>query len=273
MSLLAPLESIGDTIHRRVCPLYSFDERERVRMYGSAVPFRAGGTTFLITAAHVCLDAYQQAVPLFTWGSDGPLALLAPRICWDYQRGRNPDLDIALIALTDDCATSIAGCYQVSEPSDTAQTKPAQPRVHYMITGYPHVRNRVRPPEFALPAMATWLTTGDIRAVSEFGLRDKTDTDHFAIHLKLGNVPTLTGKTYGARKPQGMSGGGVWRLDIDSRSLLATTPLLVGIAIEYQVRSEVFVATRIQRAAPLAHDLVSLLSGTQPGDVVAVGTS
>jgi hypothetical protein len=253
MTIFAPIQTIGDTIHRRICPLYSVDERNRVRMLGSAVPFAAGGITFLITATHVCLEKHRQAVPLFTWGSEGPVALVGTRLAWDYRQGSDPDLDIALM----------------SEPADVGQIKAKTPGVHYMITGYPHARNRIRPPDFSLPALATYLVTGDIRSTTELGLRDKSDADHFAIYYKLGEVATPSGAIFRTPRPQGMSGGGVWQLDIDVRTGLASTPLLVGIVIEYHVRSSVFVASRIQRAAPLAHDLVSLLSGIQPPDVVA----
>lgn len=98
MSILAPLQSIGDTINRRVCPLYSYDERERVYMLGSAVPFKSGGISFLITVAHIIL-ANEGNVPLFTWGTKGPLLLRRPRLAWEYDPRRTPDLDIALIAL------------------------------------------------------------------------------------------------------------------------------------------------------------------------------
>lgn len=67
-----------------------------------------------------------------------------------------------------------------------------------------------------------------------------------------------------------MSGGGVWRLEINLSSGLATTPLLVGIGIEHHRTEETFVVSRIQNAIPLAHDLVKLLSGVTPSDVLSL---
>jgi hypothetical protein len=79
MSIWAPLRAIGETMHRRVCPLYTFDYRERMHLAGSAVPFRAGDFRFLLTAAHVCFDSSRVPIPLFTMGAEKPRALLGRR--------------------------------------------------------------------------------------------------------------------------------------------------------------------------------------------------
>jgi hypothetical protein len=52
-----------------------------------------------------------------------------------------------------------------------------------------------------------------------------------------------------------MSGGGVWRVEIDTVQRLAKTPSLVGIGVEYHNSRKTFVATRIQAVSPLAWDL------------------
>lgn len=58
-----------------------------------------------------------------------------------------------------------------------------------------------------------------------------------------------------------MSGGGIWRLDIDIPNRLATTPLLVGIGIEHHKSKGIFVATRVQQAIPLLQDLIEFVNG------------
>jgi hypothetical protein len=52
-----------------------------------------------------------------------------------------------------------------------------------------------------------------------------------------------------------MSGGGVWRVEIDTVEKLVSRPLWVGIGVEYHSAQKTFVATRVQAAAPLAWDL------------------
>jgi hypothetical protein len=69
-------------------------------------------------------------------------------------------------------------------------------------------------------------------------------------------IRTPQGDHFQLPKPYGMSGGGVWRIDIDIRTQLVTTPLLVGIGIEYHKSRELFVVTRVQAAIPLAQELL-----------------
>lgn len=239
-------------------------------MVGSAVPFRSGNLAFLVTAAHVCLDHRKQTVPLFTWGTNGPRVLRQQRLAWEYMPGRTPDADIALIALTQDDLTDLSMSYQFSDPQTVATTEAIAPGVHYLLAGYPSVRNKVKSRNYSPPAMATYLVTGKIQSVAPLQHKDKTDSHHFALCFKGDEVLTLDGAPFHVPKPQGMSGGGVWRLDINLHSGLATTPLLVGIGIEYHKAEEIFVASRIQNAIPLAHDLVELLSGVTPSDVLTL---
>lgn len=240
-------------------------------MVGSAIPFMSGNLAFLVTAAHVCLDYRKRVVPLFTWGSEGPRALRQQRLAWEYKPGTTPDADIALIALTADDVADLSKCYQFSDPDSVATIKAVTPGVHYMIAGYPSTRNKVKSRAEAPPALATYLITGNIQPITTLTtLTDKTDDHHFALCFKGEEVRTLDGQPFRVPKPQGMSGGGVWRLDIDFRTKLTTTPLLVGIGIEYHRSEATFVASRIQNAIPLAHDLVSILSGLTPEDALTL---
>jgi len=103
--------------------------------------------------------------------------------------------------------------------------------------------------------------TGDIREVGELGYPDKTDEYHFAVHLPFDEVPGTDGGMFRVPKPQDMSGGGVWLVDMDMRTRLVRTPiLLVGIGIEYDKRRRLFVATRVEAAIPLLHDLIEYVA-------------
>ena len=270
MTIIAPLQAVGDTIHGRMCPLYSFDRGEKIHMVGSSIPFTSGGISFLITATHVCVDGRGQFIPRFTWGTGGPRPLRNQRLMWEHRPGR-PDFDIALLALSDEDRADLETCYNFSDPTVTANVKPKTPGIHYIIAGYPSARNRMRSCMEIPPARATYLVTDNILEVSALKLSEKTDSHHFALGIKAGEVRTLDSQPFRMPKPQGMSGGGIWRLDIDVRTKLATSPLLVGIGIEYHKSKEAFVASRIQLAIPLVHDLLSIISGSQPRDVIVLG--
>lgn len=262
MPVWAPVETIGDTIHRRICPLYSIDDRNRPHLMGSAVPFACGALRFLITAAHVCLSAKKTPIPLFTVGTQKAYPLTGKRGTWEYQPTIQPDLDIAVIELSNECADDLQQCYQFSTPADTTTVKPKTPGIHYLIAGYPEIRNRVKSFRGKLPAwLATYLITGDIQGVELFKRFDKTNEYHFALSVPTDYVPRLGGGQFRISKPYGMSGGGVWRLDIDIPRKLATTPTLVGIGIEHYKSERMFVATRVQAVIPLVWDLKRFADG------------
>ncbi len=270
MSLRVPLQTIGDAIHRRICPLYSIDERGRIYMHGSAIPFRSGGIAFLITAGHVCVDPQRRSIPLFTWGVTGERILEGTRLTWEQPSDQAPDIDIALIALSDEDIGELDGVYQFSDPPTTSTIQEKTPGIHYMVTGYPFARNRVRLPDpshLSIPSLATYLITGDIRPVAGLSLQGKYDASHFAIYFERHDIPTLGGGKFNFPRPRGMSGGGVWKFEIDIRRRYATIPQLVGILIEHHSDKNVFVASRIQLAIPLVHDLIKLLPGAPSANV------
>lgn len=251
-----PLNTIGETMYRRVCPLYTFDDAKRVQVVGSAVPFDNGGFQFMITATHVCFDrATKLPIPLFTMGHEEPRFLSGARIAWDYKPGSTPDVDLTLIHLPHEEAANLQRQYQFTTPSTTSEPMRKTPRIHYVIAGYPATRNRFVSPKFYPSARATHLITGDVTTVQQLQLPDKSDLTHFAISLPYKTVPTLLGGQFQVPKVSGMSGGGIWRLEIDIARTLADTPLLVGIGIEHHRSKGVFIATRVQQAMPLAHDL------------------
>lgn len=259
MSIWAPLRVIGETIHRRVCPLYTFGGRDRIHIAGSAIPFRAGSFRFLLTAAHVCFDSSKTPIPLFTMGSERPHALLGRRGAWEYVPGKTPDIDLCVIAIDDDLGDELEGVYQFATPAETSHTTAKTPGVHYLIAGYPAERNQIKG---AIAPLATHLITGHIRETGE-DLPNKSDEFHFVLEHPGKAVPTYTGNRFRVPKVQGMSGGGVWKIEIDLRSRLSTSPSLVGIGIEYHKQKQVFVATRVQAAIPLVNDLFRLERGQQ----------
>ena len=53
MDIEVPQSTIIDTMYGRVRPLYGQDDRRRVQLLGSAVPFGSGQSSFLITAGHI----------------------------------------------------------------------------------------------------------------------------------------------------------------------------------------------------------------------------
>ncbi|MEO5915616.1 MAG: hypothetical protein ABIS50_15385 [Luteolibacter sp.] len=254
--LWIPIKLFIETVYRRVIPLYSFDQRGRPFLASSAVPFQDNGFFFLITATHCCFQN-GKPLPLFVYGENKPHALTECRIAWEYSPGKSPDLDIAVIALDENCAEDLQKRHLFCSPEDVRTTMPRTPGIHYLIAGYPASRNRRRPPALGLPSRATALITGEIGIVDSVNGVDKTPNHHFSIEFPYEKVPAPGGGDFYVPPPYGMSGGGVWRVEIDMRERLVGRPYLVGIGIEYHKKDKTFVATKVQAAAPLAQDLRS----------------
>jgi hypothetical protein len=112
----------------------------------------------------------------------------------------------------------------------------------------------------SIAPLATHLITGDIR-MTPSTLSDKSDAYHFVLGHPGKVVSTHSGARFRVPRPHGMSGGGVWRIEIDIPRRVATSPSLVGIGIEYIKAKQLFVVTRVQAAIPLVDDLFSLDRG------------
>lgn len=255
-----PLSAVAETMHRRVCPLYTIDDASRVRVVGSAVPFDAAGFRFLITATHVHVaPSSSLSRSIFTMGPSVPCLLSGRRIIWEYARGLKPDIDLSLIELKDEEAMQLEQQYQFTTPTQTGIVERPKTDVYYIMAGYPAARNRVKSHRFYPSAKATHLITGDVRGVQQLGLVGKTDACHFALSIPFETVPSLTGGDFRVPKAAGMSGGGVWRISMDRHNKMVTAPVLVGIAIEHHRSRRLFVATRVQQAIPLLHDLIGFV--------------
>ena len=249
-----PLKTLINTAYRRVVPLYSFDDRGRPFLLASSVPFEVDGLRFLITAAHACFRN-RRTVPLFVYGEKEPHTLTDLRGAWEYIPGKSPDLDVAVIRLTRECADDLQERHWFSTPSDVRAAGPKAPGVHYLIAGYPSSRNKKKPVQYGLPGRATALVTGDICNVNGVISMDKSDDFHFGIAFPHKKIKDFGGKEFNVPQPYGMSGGGVWCIEIDPMKRLANSGYLVGIGVEYHKISKTFVATRVQAVEPLAREL------------------
>jgi hypothetical protein len=258
-TLWVSLESVTDGIYRRVCPLYGFDHRDHIYVVGSAVPFNCDGFRFLVSAAHVCIGQHGQPVPLFTMGAERPWALLGTRYSWEYRATETPDIDVAVITLEDACASDLEAYYQFTTPSDVAEIGPRTPATHFFVAGYPATRNRVRSLRDGLPSKATFLVARSVGDLEDLRLADKAQEHHFSLLLPAEPIRRLNADRFHLPQPHGMSGGGVWRFEVDRCEHLISTPRLVGISIEYHKNYRAFVATRVQAAIPLARDLWGLM--------------
>lgn len=254
MTLLAPLREICENIHRRVCPLYTIDETKRIWLAGSGVPFDTGTVQFILTAAHVFGENSGRPLRLITLGADAPRLLTGPRHGYGYLPGSSIDADVALIGLSADDYVDLRRRYHFTVPAETANVRESA-NIRYLLAGYPATKNRViTSANLKFRATPTYIFGGELVGVAQFMLTGKAADYHFAISVPKTHVQTFAGDRLQLPKPQGMSGGGVWALEVDPASRLWSTPQLVGLGIEHLKAQEVFVATRVQLGIPLARE-------------------
>jgi hypothetical protein len=255
------LDSIAHGIYRYVCPLYWVDSRERVFIVGSAVPFEHDGFRWLLTAAHVCFDDARNPQPLFALGNNRPWALTEIRSAWQLEAGR-PDVDVGVIALSTDCGDDLAGFYRFSTIQDMSTLLPKSDSTYYMIAGYPYSRNRLRPGEPGAPSRAIFFVMRETLPISRLKSKVANSDDvHFAVAVPPEHHRVGDGRFH-VPKLQGMSGGGIWRFEIDNRTRLVTTRSLVGIAIEHHRKERAIVGCRVELVMPLVTDLSVILKST-----------
>lgn len=249
-------DSIVEGCWRRVCPLYGFDERDRIYLRGSAVPFELEGFQFLITAGHVCMASDGTPTPLFTVGENmRRWPLTGIRGAWQHMPGSH-DIDVAVIGLDSECAADLGQRYLFVSQAQTAPVDTSSEDV-YMIAGYPHSRNKTsyRGGTVSVSATATCLITPYIQDPLRIPATDKTEEHHFGLMVPAQPIRRYTGGQFGLPSVAGMSGGGVWRLEVDANVRLLGEPRLAGIGIEFHRQYQCFVAARIDVVIPLANDL------------------
>ena len=77
---------------------------------------------------------------------------------------------------------------------------------------------------------------------------DKDPAAHFAVAAPLKKATDIGFKRQRPPEPYGISGGGVWKIELDRETGMARSAHLVGIGIEYIREQNAFIATRIHAA-------------------------
>lgn len=215
---------------------------------------RVGQLCVLVTAMHVAeqFDGRQ----LVTIGSDSFLEVGRRRIGYKYIKNERVDTDLAVVELTAAEADELARRFSFSIPEDVGDISPEERYVLYSLVGYPFSHNKPKPATLELiRARTTYIVTNRraLEPLSTYG-EGKYERVHFA--LEVASVATNAHREpITLPKAQGMSGGGVWRIDVDQSTGQLSLPKLVGIGIEHNRQKGVFIATRIQYLLPLLKDL------------------
>jgi hypothetical protein len=223
-------------------------------LIGSGIPLQVGRTAVIATAAHVL--ARVGGASVLTVGRSRSLLLSGERRGFGHRRGRSVDVDLALLVLNDDERDEMRKHYTFSYSLDYAPLPAMHDIAFYTVIGYLHSRNKLSPPLVRSGRVtANYFITRARLPLSQVKSPDKFAEFHFALGARPKGAVGTVGEKVSFPSPFGLSGGGVWWLDLRSLSA-APIPRLVGIAIEHHPRAGAFVCTRIENVDTMIHDLL-----------------
>jgi hypothetical protein len=256
-SFTAPLGAIDDVARdlvRLVCPLFVLTGPGRPFLIGTGTPVQIGRVSVIVTAAHV-LRPYGNASVL-TLGVDRAVDLTGEKRGFGYLPGQTADPDLALIVLNDEERSQVRLHYEMSYFQSSGSPHRSRNGAFYVVAGYPQSQNKMSPRLMrSNRAVGNYYITRHRVPVADLRLEGKYDAVHFALSAPPKGAIRNDGRRVSFPSPAGLSGGGVWRLEIGRSAAAAPKPRLVGILIEHHKQPGVFVCTRVREVERMVLDL------------------
>ena len=251
---MSDLETLATNYHTRLCPLYLWDG-QGAAIIGTGIPFLLGERGYIVTAAHVLMKL-QRGGGLFTVGNSGFIPLLAEKAA--ITADPRIDIDMGLIGLLDEEEAAMNVRYHFTTPADCSVLIEHDARIVHLFMGYPYTRNKLPAPSVPeVRVTPTYLITNRLLDVSSLKLEKKAPEVHFAMSMPKKKVRRFDGSAAGVPEMGGMSGGGVWRVELD-RTGQVLSATLVGIGIEHHGNKSTIIATKIASLGKLwGHYLAS----------------
>ncbi len=228
MNVSSPIEALLVNLGRYVCPVYV--ERDE---------------SYLFTAQHVIDTAGENELVIA--GDDGFLKLRGDRVTLGHTPG--VAYDVCVIRVHPEIASMLKTFYRFSEPNDVADVGEYDKLTLYAFLGYPHTRNKPRPSAVReVVAAPHYYAVREFLDISKLRTPEKDAAAHFAMAAPFKKATDINFNRRRPPEPYGISGGGVWKIQLDRATEMARPAHLVGIGIEYIREQNAFIATRIHAA-------------------------
>jgi hypothetical protein len=230
-----------------VCPLWVL-ERGKPDLIGSGTLLRVEQTKFLITAAHVIDCALNQALLVGNssgFRQIGGFGKLTLPVSGSRQADRN---DTAVIELDEDTASFIEDAKALLPIRCADANDSFSPGKPYAFFGYPWRKVRSVKSRTLFESRIYKFQSGSVAEI-DYASLGLCPHKHIAVEFDLKRVVDGNGRAIVAPNPEGMSGGPVWSfipVDLDGQKMW--TRRLVGIAIEYRLKTRTFIGVRINAA-------------------------
>lgn len=251
---LSPLHSICHKLGERVCPLYKQTDRGRFFLVGSGTPIFYAGQAYLLTAAHV-INEFSDGM-IITAGNKQmirfPAHSLRTGTVSDHP-GKVIDADVGIFRLPAEAVEQMSDRFSFSDEREMSDITPHTILTIYVFLGYRYTRNKPKPKSLQ-----------EIHVVPNYiVMRERFPLDllpnaeqlrphvHEAFSAPHEIITGITGEPMNMPKLHGMSGGGIWKLEINKSTNRVLPPKLSGIAIEHHRSIGAVVATRLNCAISL----------------------
>lgn len=245
----SPVEALLESLGRYVCPIYvkQSTRNETPYLIGTGTLFRDGGESYLITAKHVTDGARDGRLVI---AADSNFIIVrGEQISWEYRQGETVDYDVCVIRLDPGIADELKNFYRFSEPTDVSEIAEYNKLILYALVGHPHNKNQPRRSSVeAVTVTPFYYVLREFLDLTKLETPDKSPATHFALAAPFKKATDINFVRRTPPEPQGVSGGGVWKIELDRSTGLARTASLVGIGIEYLRKQKAFVATKIHAA-------------------------
>lgn len=236
------LQGLGD----HVCPLLKRDpRRRRYHVIGTGTLYEDERGPVLVTARHVLEEL--DGEPIVVGGDKEFVRFHGGSVTIEYAGPPTVDADVAVVRLPDAVKAALSGRCQFCVPSDVGDFADYDKLILYAFVGYPHTKNKPKYERTAEREMRSmYYLVREFAPLDALASTSKTDRWHVAFHGPFKEARTLEFTRIQPPAPRGISGGGVWKVEIQQEPLVLLKPKLVGIGIEHSRQGHVFVATRVE---------------------------
>lgn len=249
MRISSPIEALLVNLGRYVCPIYVKQDIRSQTPYliGTGTLFQDGDESYLITAKHVIDEAGDEQ--LIIGGDNTFIKLRGEQISWEYKQGKNIAYDVCVIRIHPMMADKLKNFYRFSEPTDVSDIAEYNKLILYAFLGYPYTRNKPqRSTVEKVVVTPYYYVLREFLDITKLKTPDKDSTIHFALAAPFKKAMDINFARHRPPEPHGISGGGVWKIELDRNTGLAHAASLVGIGIEYLSEQNAFIATKIHTA-------------------------
>ncbi|MDP9192648.1 MAG: hypothetical protein M3P06_13190 [Acidobacteriota bacterium] len=252
---LAALQETCSPLRDFVCPLYA-KHRGQGYLLGTGVPLHLGATSIIVTASHVLAEFQDRCI--YTLGHEDVLNLSGERRGFNYLKESTIDVDLGLIVLSKAETAELNHRFSFTYRTDLDEAQPTDDIAFYVLAGYPFTRNKPTPQSRdELNTTALFFVSRRMGSLEDSSATGKSLLVHFSLPAPPDGTKDMTGTLTTPPKPRGMSGGGVWCIQVDASTGRLAMPRLVGIGIEYDHGNRQFVCSRIQYLQPMLVGLIS----------------